>query len=39
MTRVKAVTTQPDFLADMFFDLKCARPMPVRSIPGYIDHF
>lgn len=39
MTRIKAVTTEPDFLFDSHFDLKCARPMPVYSVPGLIDHF
>ena len=37
--RVVAVTTEPDLLFDAFFDLKCARPMPVYSVPGLIDHF
>lgn len=37
MSRVKAVTTEPDFLLDVAFDLKCARPMPVYSVPGLID--
>lgn len=39
MDRVKAVTSEPDFLFDSFFDLKCARPMPVYGVPGLIDHF
>jgi hypothetical protein len=39
MTRIKAVSTDPDFIADTFFSLKCARPMPVYSVPGLIDHF
>lgn len=26
-------------LLDMFFDLKCTRPMPVYSVPGLVDHF
>lgn len=39
MTRVKAVNTQPDFLFDAYFDMKCARPMPTYSVPGLIDHF
>lgn len=30
---------EPQFIMDAFFDLKCARPMPVYSVPGYIDHF
>lgn len=39
MTRIKAIAAQPDFLFDSHFDLKCARPMPVFSVPGLIDHF
>lgn len=27
------------FLCDFFFDEKCARPMPMYSVPGMIDHF
>jgi Capsid protein (F protein). len=30
---------EPQFIMDAFFDLKCARPMPVYSVPGHIDHF
>jgi len=37
--RVVAVPSEPDLLLDMFFDLKCARPMPTYSVPGLIDHF
>jgi hypothetical protein len=37
--RVVAVPSEPDLLFDAFFDLKCARPMPVYSVPGQIDHF
>jgi len=29
----------PQFLVDMYFDLKSTRPLPVFSVPGYIDHF
>jgi hypothetical protein len=36
---VVAVPSEPDLLFDAFFDLKCARPMPVYSVPGQIDHF
>jgi hypothetical protein len=39
MSRIKAVTTQPDFILDAFFDYKCARPMPLFGVPGLIDHF
>lgn len=37
--RVSAVPSEPNFLADFWFDLKCDRPMPVYSAPGFIDHF
>lgn len=37
--RIIAVTTEPHFLFDAYFDLKCARPMPTYSVPGMIDHF
>jgi len=37
--RVVAVETEPQFLFDSYFDLRCARPMPVYSTPGMIDHF
>ena len=39
MARINAVNTEPDFLADIYFDYKCARPVPVHGVPGYIDHF
>lgn len=34
LTRVMAVNTQPQFIFDAYFDYKCARPMPVYSVPG-----
>lgn len=34
MSRVQTVTSEPDFLLDVWFDYKCARPMPVFSIPS-----
>lgn len=37
--RVVAVPSEPHFLADFFFDMTTARPMPVYSVPGMIDHF
>lgn len=37
--RVIAVPTAPHFLFDSFFKYTCARPMPVYSVPGLIDHF
>ena len=39
LSRVIAVPAEPEFLADFYFDLKCARPMPTFSVPGMIDHF
>ena len=37
--RVIAVATEPHFIFDAYFKMKCARPMPVNSVPGLIDHF
>lgn len=37
--RVIAVPSEPQFLFDSYFKLKCARPMPVYGVPGLIDHF
>lgn len=38
--RVLAVSDPyPQFIVDMFYDLKSTRPMPTYSVPGYIDHF
>ena len=39
VSRVVAVPSQPQFLFDAHFDLKCARPMPVYGVPGNIDRF
>jgi len=39
MERVVAVTTEPDFLMDCYYHYRCARPMPIYSVPGLIDHF
>lgn len=39
ISRVIAVPTEPHFLLDSYFQVKCARPMPVYSVPGLIDHF
>lgn len=39
MDRILATPTEPDFIFDSHFSLKCARPMPVYSIPGLVDHF
>lgn len=37
--RVVAVPTEPNFIGDFYFKLRCARPMPVFGVPGLIDHF
>jgi hypothetical protein len=37
--RVVAVPSEPKFIADFYFQLRCARPMPVYGVPGLIDHF
>ncbi len=37
--RCIAVPAEPHILFDAFFDLKCARPMPVYGVPGQMDHF
>ncbi len=37
--RVIAVSTEPHFLFDAYFNLNCARPMPLYGVPGMIDHF
>jgi len=37
--RVVVVNTEPEFIFDSYFNYKCARPMPVYSVPGMIDHF
>jgi len=39
IARVIAVDTEPHFIFDSYFDLTCARPMPLYSVPGMIDHF
>lgn len=39
MDRVVAVTTEPDFIMDVHFDYKWARPIPVRSIPSLSGRF
>lgn len=39
MDRVLAVPNYPNFLYDGFFDLTCARPMPMYGVPGLMDHF
>jgi hypothetical protein len=37
--RVIATPTEPHFIFDSCVNLKCTRPMPVYSVPGFVDHF
>lgn len=39
LDRAIAVPTEPHFIADFYFDLKCTRPMPLYGVPGNLDHF
>jgi len=39
ISRVVAVTSEPELLMDHYFQYHCTRPMPVYSVPGMIDHF
>jgi len=39
LARVIATPSEPQFLYDSYVKLRCARPMPVYSVPGLIDHF
>ncbi len=37
LDRALAIPTEPHMIADFFFDIKAARPMPVYGVPGNID--
>jgi hypothetical protein len=39
LDRAIAVPSEPHFIFDAFFDMKCARPMPLYGVPGNLDHF
>jgi hypothetical protein len=39
VSRIVAVDTEPDFIFDSYTTMRCARPMPLYSVPGLIDHF
>lgn len=39
MSRIQVVTTEPDFIADLYFSMRCVRPMPLYGVPGLVDHF
>ncbi|UOF78715.1 major capsid protein [Microviridae sp.] len=37
--RCIAVSSEPHFKFDSYFNFRCARPMPMFGVPGLIDHF
>ena len=37
--RIIAVPTEPHFIFDAYFSMRCARPMPLYGVPGFVDHF
>lgn len=37
--RVIAVPSEPHFIGDFYFKMRCARPMPLYGVPGMMDHF
>lgn len=39
VSRIVAVQSEPNFHMDCYFNYTCARPMPMYSVPGLIDHF
>jgi len=39
LQRVKADASAADFIVDSLFQVQCARPMPMYSVPGMTDHF
>lgn len=39
LDRAVSVPSEPQIIADFYFDMKCARPMPIFGVPGNLDHF
>ena len=39
LDRAISVPSEPQIIADFFFDMRCARPMPLYGVPGNLDHF
>ena len=37
--RVVSVPSEPELIADLYYDITAARPLPMYSFPGLIDHF
>ena len=39
LDRAIAINTEPHFIADLWFNIKAARPLPLYGVPGKLDHF
>ena len=39
LDRAISVPSEPQIIADFFFDMQCARPLPLYGVPGNLDHF
>ncbi len=39
LDRALSVPSQPHFVADFYFSMRCARPMPLFGVPGNLDRF
>ena len=39
LDRAIAIPSEPHFIFDGYFDMQCARPMPLFGVPGNLDHF
>lgn len=39
LDRAIAIPSEPHFILDCHFSMKCARPMPLYGVPGNLDHF
>ena len=39
LDRAIAIPSEPHFILDTYFNLKCVRPMPLYGVPGNLDHF
>ena len=39
LDRAIAVSSEPQFIFDGYFNMQCARPMPLFGVPGNLDHF
>ncbi len=38
LDRAIAIPSEPQFNVDIYFDLKCALPLPLYGVPGNLDH-